>query len=475
MNSARRLTQLVLAFCLFAAWTGVPAAPPEVVTSIKPIHSIVAGLMEEVAEPALLVDGRTVPYEYTPDSDDKAALAGADVVLWVGPELEKGLAAPIRALPGDGPRVIELLSHPELKILPLRDGSEETRDPFFWLDTRNMLILIDELAKLLVQMDPDNADKYARNRTAVMEKTARVDRQLEYQYRDVSASAIGLYYDTLQYFEQAYAASVAARVAGQPGDGAETAGLLRARTRMLDAEARCFFTVAGLPAPHLSMLTQGTDLQVASLDIFGLEIEPGPKLYNQLMREDFKTIRDCVRPEKAGHSIMEGGAPATGGLNSRFVLVNHKGETVNNEAFLGEFQLIYFGYTHCPDICPTSLAVITGALNQLGPLAEQVRPIFITVDPERDTVPVMKNYVEYFHPRLVGLTGPEEMIARVADNFRVRYEKVPAEGAGGYFMDHSAGVYLLDPRGQFLGKFAHGITAGQLAKELRAYLEPGGS
>lgn len=476
MQRARRWLLPVLGAALaLAAATARAEAPPKVVVSIKPVHSIIAGLMEDVAEPTLLIDGQTTPYQYEPDGADKEALAEADLVLWVGPELEGSLAEAIDNLPEDGPRVIELLSHPELKVLPLRDGGSDTRDPFFWLDTRNMLILLDEMARLLVEMDPERTDTYARNRTAVMEQTSRVDRQLEYQYRDVSASPIGLYYDALQYFEQAYAAAVAARVVPQPGEEAGAAGLLTARQKMQEAGAECFFTVAGLPSPYLSTLTQGTDFKVAELDLFGLEIDPGPGLYAQLMREDFKTIRDCVKPEKAGHSIMEAGDNPAGGLNSRFVLVNHQGETVTNQDFLGEFQLVYFGYTHCPDICPTSLAVLTGALNQLGPLAKELRPIFVTLDPERDTVPVMKDYVEYFHPRLVGLTGPEKMIKQVADNFRVRYEKVPAEGAGGYFMDHSAGLYLLDPQGQFVTKFAHGISPDQLAKELRPYLERGGS
>jgi len=478
MHSGRRIAVLLLGLFLALAGSATWAADaPKVAVSIKPIHSIVAGLMKGVAEPELLLRGDGNPYRATLDAKGRKAVEGADVVLWAGPELEKGLAEPLAKLP-ESTRVIELLAHPEVKILPARgvdsEGDENAiRDPYFWLDSRNVLILIDELTKLLMEIDPNHRIDYEKNRMEVVESVSLLDRKLEYLYRGVSAKPIALYHDTLQYFEQAYATNVVAQVSQPAGQQPGAAALLKARQKMVEEGVECFFTEATLPTPNLSVLMSNPDLRVGELDSLGGKLEPGPELYVKLMRHNFETIRRCVKPDEAAeHALTDAGDDTlpTGSINGRFVLTNHKGKTVSNLDYLGKYQIIYFGYTHCPDICPTSLAVLTGALNQLGDKAEKIQPIFITVDPARDTVPVMRSYVEYFHPRLVGLTGPESMIAKVAKNYHARYEKVPAEGAGGYFMDHSAGLYLLDPQGQFVAKFAHGITPDQLAEELNQYI-----
>ena len=473
MHSARRIAVVLLGLFLTLAGSATWAAAPKVAVSIKPVHSIVAGLMEGVAEPKLLLRGDVNPYRATLDARGREALNGADLVLWAGPELEKGLVEPLSNLPDSTP-VIELLAHPEVKILPARgveDGAG-LRDPYFWLDSRNVLILIDELTKRLMELDPEHQIKYEKNRTKVVESVSLLDRKLEYLYRGVSAKPIALYHDTLQYFEQAYATNVVAQASQPAGQEPDAAALLKARQKMVEEGVECFFTEATLPTPNLSVLMSNPDLRVAELDSLGGKLEPGPGLYGKLMRQNFETIRRCVKPDEAAdHALTDvGDTLPSGSINGRFVLTNHKGETVSNLDFLGKYQIVYFGYTHCPDICPTSLAVLTSALNQLGDKAKQIQPIFITVDPARDTVPVMRSYVEYFHPRLVGLTGPESMIAKVAKNYHARYEKVPAEGAGEYFMDHTAGLYLMDPRGQFITKFAHGITPNQLAEELNQYI-----
>lgn len=137
--------------------------------------------------------------------------------------------------------------------------------------------------------------------------------------------------------------------------------------------------------------------------------------------------------------------PAIGGA---YTLTNHRGETVTEQTYRGKTQLVFFGFTHCPDVCPTALTLVSGLIDQLGPAAAQMQPIFITVDPERDTVEAMARYVEAFHPSLVGLTGTPEQIADAAAAFRVLYQKVP-QSDGGYFMDHSASVYVMAPDGSF--------------------------
>ncbi|MCG8044596.1 MAG: SCO family protein [Candidatus Thiodiazotropha endolucinida] len=139
----------------------------------------------------------------------------------------------------------------------------------------------------------------------------------------------------------------------------------------------------------------------------------------------------------------------------------------------GKYQIVYFGYTFCPDICPTSLQILFQALDILGEGSELFQPYFITIDPDRDTIAVMRNYVQYYDERLIGVTGSVEMIERVASQFKARYEKVVEEDTTDpsmYLMDHTASLYLLDPEGRFLTKYAHGIAPEDLAQQLRMLL-----
>jgi protein SCO1 len=154
-----------------------------------------------------------------------------------------------------------------------------------------------------------------------------------------------------------------------------------------------------------------------------------------------------------------------------FSLSDQNGKTVTDADFRGKYMLIFFGFTHCPDICPAELQVMTAALDQLGNKADKVLPIFVTVDPERDTPEVLRDFVKNFSPRLVGLTGSPEAVTAAAKAYRVVYSKVDLpNSAGGYTVDHSALVYLMGPDGQYLAHFAYGTSAETMAQALRRYL-----
>tara|TARA_R110002110_G_scaffold3665_2_gene18925 strand:- start:4488 stop:5111 length:624 start_codon:yes stop_codon:yes gene_type:complete len=131
-----------------------------------------------------------------------------------------------------------------------------------------------------------------------------------------------------------------------------------------------------------------------------------------------------------------------------FRLTDHEGDAVGPETLIGRASMVFFGFTFCPDVCPTTLADISGWLDDLGADAERMNVGFITVDPERDTVSAMKEYVGYFHPAIRGWTGSPDEVARAAEGFRVTYEKVPVEG--GYTMNHTAGVFLFNAAGRFV-------------------------
>lgn len=157
-------------------------------------------------------------------------------------------------------------------------------------------------------------------------------------------------------------------------------------------------------------------------------------------------------------------------LMPRYLLMDVQGRAVTHEDFRGRFQLVSFGFVSCPDVCPTTLLEFKQVLELLGGEAQRLQPIFITVDPERDTREVLREYTAAFDPRILGLTGSPELIRRTADSFRVQYEKVREPGAApeNYTMNHTAGMVLLDTRGRFVARFAYAMPAAEIAQRIRA-------
>jgi protein SCO1/2 len=157
-------------------------------------------------------------------------------------------------------------------------------------------------------------------------------------------------------------------------------------------------------------------------------------------------------------------------ITSEFELVDQTGRTVRDEEFDGKWQLVFFGFTSCPDICPTTLANVTAALEQLGPAAEKLRPLLITVDPERDTPPVLKEYLTAFDPRILGLTGTPAQVEQALRSFRVYASKRPLE-SGDYTMDHSAFIYLMDPAGHYAAHFGPQEPVERVVEKIRAMVD----
>jgi len=165
---------------------------------------------------------------------------------------------------------------------------------------------------------------------------------------------------------------------------------------------------------------------------------------------------------------MSSTAPASGS----FRLIDSRGRPVTDRSWPGKFLLVYFGYTHCPDLCPTTLSNIAAALNDLGGKADRIQPLFITVDPQRDTPVVMKQYTALFSPRIAGLTGTSAELAEAAQAYGVRFARqqtgpLPAD----YEMEHSADVYLVYPSGDMALTIPPGQTPGQMASELTSLLD----
>jgi len=164
---------------------------------------------------------------------------------------------------------------------------------------------------------------------------------------------------------------------------------------------------------------------------------------------------------------LGGSRSAVGGIGGPFTLVNGNGKQVTDRDFRGKYMLVYFGYTFCPDVCPTTLNSVADALDKLGPRAANIAPLFITVDPKRDTPEVVKQYAAAFGTRIVGLTGSVDQIKAVAKSYRVYYAPHrTGDGPDDYTMDHSSVLYLMGPDGNFIAP----VRAEQSGADMAAAL-----
>jgi len=478
--------KILVAFLLLVVSSASSANsdPSEIVVSIKPIHSIVTGLMKDVGTPELLIKDPQTPYDFAITANETARLKTAKLVIWVGPELEKNLEPLIAKLPSST-TVVELLANTRLKILPSR-SDPSLRDPFFWMDDRNVIILVDELTELLMQVDPARSHVYARNRREMLVPLRRIDKEYEYGYRGLKAGVGVTYFDTLQYFEQAYALGILDRVTGTPWDSETAANMLRVRNRIQQNEAVCLFVEISMHAGNLELIVKDQQINIGKLDVLGRNFSAGADLYLKMMQYNTDVIKQCLNADMGDAATARLAAAKKldnmpDGLRGRFILTDHNGIIFTEQDMQGKYALIFFGYTNCPDVCPTSLNVLTQALKRIAKQddkdqkdkkrVDKIVPYFITVDPQRDTAEVMNDYVQYFDKRIVGLTGSEQMIKRVVDQFKAKYQKVENENNQDpslYNMDHTASLYLMAPDGRFITKFANGISPEALANELTA-------
>lgn len=192
--------------------------------------------------------------------------------------------------------------------------------------------------------------------------------------------------------------------------------------------------------------------------VIGLALVGGYVAYGLLGNPETGPLRHVA-------SINTGAA----NIGGPFVLTDQDGREVTQDTYDGKLRLIYFGFTFCPDVCPTELSLISQTMDALGPAAAEVQPILITVDPERDTPSALKGYVSLFHPELVGLTGTPEQMRVVQKAYKVYAQKVPLD-EGGYTMDHSSFTYLMDRDGRFITVFPYQTPVEEMVRQIKAAL-----
>lgn len=198
-------------------------------------------------------------------------------------------------------------------------------------------------------------------------------------------------------------------------------------------------------------------MRITLLSVIALAIGVGIALYQ---------TKSAVVQDKGSKSLGVAGLQVGGD----FELLNQDGQPTHLKDFDGQYKLIYFGFTYCPAICPTELQKISQALNELGARAEQIQPLFVTVDPERDTAEVMREYVTLFHPRLIGLTGNPEDVAKVLKQYRVFANKVETEDNSDYTMDHSSFIYLMDKNNELLSIYRIQDDVNFIVRDIRSTL-----
>ena len=182
------------------------------------------------------------------------------------------------------------------------------------------------------------------------------------------------------------------------------------------------------------------------------------------------SVRAQHEPERSAAELMDVLMWNREPVGGPFALVDHTGRQRTEADFRGKLLLLYFGFTYCPDVCPTDLQSIGLKIDQLGKAGEGVQPLFVTLDPDRDTPQHLANYVPLFHPRLVGLTGDASSIRQAARAYKVYYAKVPTAGDE-YTVDHSGYIYLMDRAGQYLGFFPPGTPPDRMADVIRPLLK----
>lgn len=167
-----------------------------------------------------------------------------------------------------------------------------------------------------------------------------------------------------------------------------------------------------------------------------------------------------AQPQEDG-KVLIGGA---------FALTDTRGHGVQEKDFRGRLMLVYLGYSHCPDICPLTLGIMGDTLKMLGPDADKIAAIFITLDPERDTPQQLTQYLRDFDPRIIGLTGEEREINAVVKTYKAYHKKIPTPATESYLVDHSGSLYLMDRDGEYIAHFPSDVKTAELVKAIRGHL-----
>ncbi|MGE0233397.1 MAG: zinc ABC transporter substrate-binding protein ZnuA [Flavobacteriaceae bacterium] len=316
----RRLFLTVSALAGLLAGTAGSHAAVKVVASIKPIHSLAAGLMQGVAEPALIVSGGASPHVYSLKPSQARALEDADIVFWVGEGLENFLAKPLEALAGDA-RVVALSQTPGLTLLEPREGGafeahdhedeadhaeaehdhdqetgrqDHSTDMHLWLDPQNARLMVGEMEKALIAADPANEERYKANAAGMQARIETLIKETESRVAPVSDRHFIVFHDAYHYFEQRFGLEAAGSITVSPETAPGAKRLSEIRDRIAGTNAVCVFSEPQFPSAIVATVLEGTNAQAGTLDPLGASLEDGPDLYFELIANMASAFSDCL-------------------------------------------------------------------------------------------------------------------------------------------------------------------------------------
>jgi zinc transport system substrate-binding protein len=305
-------------FCVFVqaagalgyllAWASFANAAPNVLVTIKPIHSLAAAILEGVAEPQLLLKGAASPHSYALKPSDARAVNEADALVFVSKNLETFLERPIAALSSKA-RIVELEKTPGLRLLPVReaglmeasgeDGGHEHEhgayDVHFWLDPLNAIAIARHLAREFTAMDPEHEAQYEANARKLEAALDALDRELKATLAGLSSVPFIVFHDVVQYLETRYGLHSAGSITLSPEREPGARRLAAVRAKIEETKAICVFSEPEFPPKLVQMLTLGTHARRGVLDEIGAAIPPGPAQYFELMRMDAHNLAACLR------------------------------------------------------------------------------------------------------------------------------------------------------------------------------------
>lgn len=284
------------------------AAQGDVIVSIKPVHSLVASVMEGVAVPQLIVQGAGSPHTYQMRPSQAAALERARLVFWIGPDLEHFLQQPLETLAADA-TIVTLEDTPGLTLLPPREGGSfepeededhahehETVDPHLWLDPENARAMADEIGKALAQADPANADAYKANAEALKARLDRLEEETDKALEPIRGKPFVVFHDAYHYFEHRFGLDAAGSITVNPQASPGVARLREIHRKLTHLQAACVFAEPQFQSSLIRTATEGTDARTGTLDPLGAALADGPDLYFTLVRNLADSLVECLAP-----------------------------------------------------------------------------------------------------------------------------------------------------------------------------------
>lgn len=319
-TSARWRLNLLGILLLCGPLLGI-AAEPKVAASIKPVHSLVAGVMRGVGEPSLLVPGGASPHEYSLRPSDMRTISEALVVFWIGPNLETFLVKPLANVE-DRVRIVALMDASGLTILPMREGGawephahghgdqdrdrdhghdhhdhgpgHSDHDVHVWLDPVNAIAMVRQIVATLGEVDPDHQADYARNGAALIERLDQLNQRLATDLQPMQSRPYIVFHDAYQYFERRYGLNAVGSVVLQPEQRPGARRVAEIQNRIRELQARCVFSEPQFQPALVDTVIAGSDARKGVLDPLGAELTAGPDAYFQLLQNLADALRECL-------------------------------------------------------------------------------------------------------------------------------------------------------------------------------------